>query len=694
VKVRSVHFWIASLSLAVVVGVAVVDLRRTSPGELTRVHAQTKKLESGSNCNACHGGLFSGMTESCLECHAPIEQQIKSSKGLHGTIGKSNAQKCATCHSEHHGGTFEIVNRQSFALAGVSDPTKFDHKLIGWDMNGAHAELACAECHENASLEVLPENGVRFLGLAQDCASCHEDPHKGQMKVSCASCHGQETWQKMHADGHEKHLPLIGGHGALDCRTCHAQGEEHALELMDKRVKSREPRTCIDCHATPHNESFVQQSAMATGIAFENSCVSCHAAEHDSFRDQRLVLTAEQHAWSGFKLDVPHDKQTCERCHDPHPDDFKQRYPGRGQNTCSACHADPHGGQFAQGPFSTGDCLACHERTRFEPHTFDLEKHTRADFALTGAHATTKCNECHLDPRPADSPREFRGIESKCEACHKDVHDGVFAAPATLLTPQKAGECSRCHDTLKFADVPEKRFDHGAWTSFAVEGAHAQSSCEVCHAPRPMRTENGRVFGKVEEKFGKYQGCVTCHQDPHAGIFDGPQFPRVVDGKQDCARCHDSTSFRTLWQGFDHGRWTGFELRQGHKTSECSACHTPLIPPDKNGRSWQPALGSSCADCHDNPHGEQFAVAGATDCARCHADEARDFSTFDHERGSRFPLGDTHKNVACAQCHESEVPLGLKNAVPIVRYKPLGIECADCHGVHDEVLLRHRPVIK
>jgi len=696
VKVRSVHFWIAVLSLAVVVGMAVVDLKRTAPGEVTRVHARDEKLEGGTNCSACHGGFFSDMTSSCLECHAAIDTQIKDDKGLHGTIPRPgiDAQECATCHSEHHGPFFSIVNRQSFVMAGVPDPKLFDHKRIGWDMNGKHLELACAECHEHAFDDVLPPGGERYIGLAQDCVTCHEDPHEGQMKNSCASCHGQETWEKMHADGHEKNLELIGGHGGLDCRACHAKETDRALEAMDKRSKILAPRTCVECHESPHAPVFAQKNAAAVAMPLETSCVSCHAAEHDSFRDERLALSSEQHARSGFTLDLPHDQQKCQQCHDPRALAFADRYPGRKQDLCSACHADPHGGQFALGPFSTGDCLACHERTRFEPHTFDTEKHARAEFVLTGAHLGTQCRLCHEDPVPADSPRMFRGTGMTCEACHADVHSELFAEQASLLPAPAAGECAQCHDTTRFANVPSEKFDHGVWTSFAIEGAHAQSSCESCHFPRAERDKDGRQFGKVEETFDAYQGCFSCHQDPHAGIFDGPSFPELVDGKQDCARCHDSTSFRTLWQGFDHGRWTGFELRQGHQTAACSDCHTPRSTADAFGRSWEPALGTSCGDCHDNPHGTQFAVEGATDCAGCHAETARNFSTFDHERDSRFPLGDTHREVACAACHLVEKSPGVKNAASVIRYKPLGTDCADCHGVHDEVLLRRKPGIK
>lgn len=693
-KVRSAHFWIAVLSLAAVVGVAVVDLERTSPGEVTRVHARDEKIDGGQSCKQCHGGIFSSMTESCLECHAPIEAQIAEREGLHGAIDTGLANACATCHSEHHGGAFAIVNRQSFALAGVPDPLRFDHRMIGWAMDGKHLELECAKCHVNADVAVLPEGGRRFIGLDQSCVNCHEDPHEGAMANACISCHGQNTWEEMHSEDHDQHLPLIGGHDPLDCRACHAKDSDRALESMDRFGPLLAVRSCIECHDSPHAEPFAQGVAALAAMELGSSCVVCHEAEHETFRDQALELDPEQHAQSGFSLALPHDKQTCEQCHDPLQDDFTQRYPGRRQDLCSQCHEDPHGGQFADGPFSTGDCLACHAREHFDPPAFDVEQHARADFALTGTHTTTACNECHRDPVRPELPREFRGIEDNCEACHANVHGEIFEPTSAMLPKIAAGECARCHDTTKFSAVPPERFDHGAWTGFEVDGSHAQSACESCHIPRAVADFDGRTFGRVSEHFGRYQGCITCHRDPHDGQFDGAGFPKLVGGRGDCARCHETTSFRTQPFGFDHGGWTGFELLGGHREAGCSACHTPRIPPDALGRSWEPALGSGCADCHDNPHGDQFQLAGKSDCATCHSDAARNFSTFDHDRDSRFPLGETHRNVACAQCHQPEPAPGLQNGPSIVRYRPLASDCAACHGVHEEVLLRKKPGIK
>jgi hypothetical protein len=61
------------------------------------------------------------------------------------------------------------------------------------------------------------------------------------------------------------------------------------------------------------------------------------------------------------------------------------------------------------------------------------------------------------------------------------------------------------------------------------------------------------------------------------------------------------------------------------------------------------------------------------------------FSAFDHDRDSRFALGAQHARIDCGACHK---PYALTNGDEVVRYKPLPTECADCHGVSEDILLR------
>lgn len=688
-KVKRLSFWIATFSLALVLLIGLVDVQRTSPGPITAVHAQLEKLKGGGECSQCHGGWFSDMTDSCLECHAAIGEQIEARTGLHGAQLKAITQRCATCHSEHHGESFAIVNDQSFALAGAKSRAEFDHTLIGWEMNGAHLALECSKCHANADLSVLAEGQVRFLGESQDCASCHEDPHEGRMRISCASCHGQETWEGLHSLGHESRLPLVGGHGDISCRTCHEKDSPRSLEALGEAVHKPPERACADCHASPHLEEFTRAAALASGLSDAAGCVTCHAAEHDVFRDERLQLSPQQHAASGYSLGPPHDELECSKCHDPQLATFDERYPGRGQDECSVCHADPHEGQFASGPFSSGDCIACHSRQHFDPHEFDLDKHALASLRLEGAHADAECSACHADPQP-EHARRFRGTPNQCADCHDDAHAAFFAAKLAQAQPKPAnGDCARCHDSERFSNA-DAGFDHASWTGFEVLGAHAQATCEACHPRAEHPDPAGRTFGRVEEHFGEFESCATCHDDPHGGDFDKPRHPKRFNEATSCARCHDSRSFRALPHGFDHGLWTRFGLEGGHEGLACSACHTPLRKPDEFGRTWARAAGQNCADCHDDPHAGQFEFEGASDCGRCHTSSLDSMLHFDHESDARFALGEAHRKLDCGACHHLEEHDGLD----VVHYRPLGIRCVDCHGVGEDVLLRRKPRVK
>jgi len=270
----------------------------------------------------------------------------------------------------------------------------------------------------------------------------------------------------------------------------------------------------------------------------------------------------------------------------------------------------------------------------------------------------------------------FRGTPSRCERCHEDAHRGYFDRFAETLGRHASGTCAACHSTEAFSAIPDGVFDHGRWTGFPVRGAHAQSRCESCH-PRSKEADRfGRSFGWVAAQFGTYTGCVTCHVDPHRGAFDTPDLPGEVNGQTGCLRCHVETSFRLVSAAFDHARWTGFAVEGAHLEVGCAACHAPLAKPDAHGRTWGQAPGRRCADCHADPHAGQFRVKGRTDCARCHRSTGFADLRFDHDRDSRFRLGESHQGLACGACHQP-VPEG---PTKVVRYRPMARKCVDCHG--------------
>ncbi len=652
---------------------AIGAAERKSPGRVSTVHGRVAEIEGGEACSACHGGWFGDMRGACSECHTDIATQVTEASGLHGRLAPELIANCASCHGEHHGDDFRLVNPLAFSLAGVADASKFDHALVGFAMAGVHLTLACTKCHRNADVDLVPEGQKRFLGLSQACASCHADPHGGRMQFGCATCHDQAAFADHFVPDHENWLSLFGAHADLDCRACHEAGTEHALENLQPDSR-QQARTCGDCHQTPHSERFLAGNGAALGKQPNATCSECHPLDLPKFTDLRVSVTPEQHAHGGFPLALPHDKVACAGCHTPAVA-YAERHPGRGPRQCQACHEDPHGAQFPSETFANG-CIDCHAATHFAPTEFDRQRHAQTALPLDGQHAEIECHDCHTDSGD-DSPRRFHGTPQRCEQCHADAHADLFARTGQPPAANPRGTCAECHGTDAFAHVDHARFDHEGRTGFAVTGAHTQIECADCHPQTDAADATGRRFGRVPRHGAGFAGCVTCHRDLHEGLFEGQQAPAAVDGRTGCERCHDTASFRALPYGFEHGTFTGFPLTGGHGKIACSGCHERLAQPDAVGRTWGHARGSNCVDCHHDPHQGQFDRLGSTACTRCHK-SATTFATlsFRHNLDSRFPLGEAHQKVACASCHKPEPMQG----VTAVRYRPLPMECVDCHG--------------
>ena len=315
-RLKDPRLWIAIVSAGAVLTLGVVDTQRVSPGAVTAVHGRVSDIEDGQNCSICHGGWGTSMTSACAECHEPISQQIDQSRGLHGSLPADVVpQNCALCHSEHHGPDYSMVNALTFSLAGIPDVDEFDHARIGWEMAGGHLELQCTECHEHADSAPLPAGALRFLGLAKDCSTCHDDPHEGAMRTSCIECHSQDAFDAQHSLGHEAHLPLVGGHAGLDCRACHEKDTPQALEATYRRGSRSSARACADCHESPHASAFEADVAARLELPRAVSCVACHAHEDPSWSTIGEDLDIALHAASGFSLTAPHAELSCGACH-------------------------------------------------------------------------------------------------------------------------------------------------------------------------------------------------------------------------------------------------------------------------------------------------------------------------------------------------------------------------------------------
>lgn len=499
---------IALLCLVVPLAASAASLESlVMPGPVIEGHA---KIEE--QCRTCHDPFdASAQPGLCLDCHKPIAKDLAAGEGFHGRHPDAKSAPCKACHTEHQGRDADITGLQ---------PELFDHAHTDFTLEGAHAELICASCHES---------GARHADAPTACKGCHgkDDPHKGRLGDDCASCHQPERWDRATFDHATTDFPLSGSHAPLACQACHANSlfESAGTQCIDCHRTDdvhagARGNACESCH-TSATWSAKFDHAAKTGFALSGAhgaleCRNCHVAEPeygglarecsachsgddahlgrngtacaDCHSQQSWKVSFDHAAETGFALGGAHGALACAACHtgslkDPLPKD------------CGTCHAtdNPHGESLTA-------CSDCHDdKTWSEAPRF---QHDLTDFALVGMHRTASCEQCH-------ETLAFAPLAGECRDCHsdKDAHDGAFG-PA----------CETCHNPVGW---DYWQFDHGRATDFALAGAHADLVCDACHQP------GSRPDQQATE-------CVACHRvdDVHQGSFG-----------QQCDRCHDAGSF-------------------------------------------------------------------------------------------------------------------------------------------------------
>jgi hypothetical protein len=643
---RLARWALPALSLLAVLAFTWLDLRgaRTGPGPLHPAHAAVAALERGARCEQCHREGQGVDAQRCTSCHAAIGAQRAAGTGLHGALEPALLARCEACHSEHHGDELPLLAPHAWARAGVPDAARYDHRDVPFALTGAHEALPCARCHRDAEAAAPPPGG-RFLGLSQRCTTCHDDAHADAFGGDCASCHGQQQeWRAVPHFAHDA-LALSGAHARTACARCHEAGSGRAVAALRAAPGALQARTCAGCHADPHGAGATV-AALRLPAAATADCTRCHDAS--VWREH--CFNAAAHAAAGYPLLGAHTRAGCAACHGDAERAPRWRGAAPAADDCASCHEHPHGAPLLA---AAASCAPCHGAAdaSFGDGRITAAQHAALGFALAPPHGDVACTSCHAGDARA---QRFPGRSADdCRACHRDPHAGQFAHEARWQ------QCTGCHASTHFRPHAFGVAAHAA-TGFPLDGAHGAVGCDRCHAD---------VRGGVRRFHGTPRACASCHRDPHAGTFDRPGRPRTVDGRDGCARCHDTNAFAPV-ASFDHARWTGHALDGAHRALACDACHAPGGGGPGMARLGR-AAGTACAACHHDPHAGQFARDRATDCTRCHEQASWRTLRFDHARDSRFALDATHAALACSACHRAQDG--------VVRYTPLGTKCGDCH---------------
>jgi len=297
-------------------------------------------------------------------------------------------------------------------------------------LEGAHAELACSDCHPGGDYVTAPP---------RNCNGCHEEHRPAPHWLDeCDECHEQEVWDDLEYE-HEEY-ELTGAHVEAECIGCHAEQEEWdepeticSVCHEDDRPEGHINLDCADCHDTetwedptwPHG--FFPLDGGHDGLM----CTSCHAGGYHDTPDDCHDCHAD---------DAPpgHPSTNCDNCHNIYgwgDTNFTHDFPLTGAHaglTCVECHADGyedtpsqcegcHAGTAPQGHPTSG-CTDCHIPTQWSDTTFDHNF-----FPLEGGHSGPTCEACHQG--------QYSGFDADCNDCHADD------SPHAFFT-----ECAWCHD--------------------------------------------------------------------------------------------------------------------------------------------------------------------------------------------------------------------------------------------------------
>lgn len=354
-------------------------------------HETPHRAGLGNDCDRCHGAAAWGPAArfdaaahartayplagaharvECAKCHAGTKPGPEGPRLAR--LAPIAHARCRDCHADAHRG--ELARRpdggacESCHDVGGFRPARFDraeHGRTAFPLAGAHAAVACAECHGQGAP-----------------APVAAPPAAPPMPRSLPAPRPEAP--------------------APPART--TRGHPAALTLKPRAA------TCAACHVDPHRGQY-------GALPEQGRCEACH--DLVAF----LPARAFDHAMTAFPLEGRHAALACTDCHVP-PAPGRRARPASGE--CAACHADPHLGQFARpGDPEPLGCNDCHGAMAFRPAArFDHARDTR--FPLDGKHAALGCAVCHrtVELAPGLATVLYRPLAVACAGCHVEQHAG------------------------------------------------------------------------------------------------------------------------------------------------------------------------------------------------------------------------------------------------------------------------------
>jgi hypothetical protein len=582
-------------------------------------HKGLKFTDSSHQCTACHTDVHkSELGSNCTRCHSMQSWSISDMIQRHQTtrfplLGRHATLQCENCHSnvaQHkytgaaitcygcHSTDYQNTKNPGHSFAGFSTDCEkchkvnsfswgngFDHNATAFPLTGMHVTTPCSACHQNGS----------FKNTAQDCYACHQTTYRAttspnhiaaKFETNCVTCHTTAGWSPASFSHDNTKFPLTGAHKSVLCKDCHVNNQFATL-----------PMNCVDCHRADF-VGTTNPNHQTQG--YPQNCVQCHSTS-------AWKPASFDHNTTKFALTGRHINIQCQDCHTNN--NYRLVY-----TNCYPCHQVEY-----QRPTNPNHvvamldhrCESCHSTNTWVPSTFS---HSSTKFVLTGKHATTECQSCHVNGN-------YQLAFADCYQCH--LADYAKVTNPVHVVPSFSHQCETCHTTSVWAP---STFDHNA-TKFALTGAHRTVLCKTCHV-------NNQYSGLAPN-------CIDCHRTDYATTTNPNH--QALGYPQVCTQCHTTAAWKPAT--FDHNA-TKFALTGAHIAVQCAQCHV--------NNNYQLAY-TDCYPCHSadfarpaNPNH----VTGMLDhrCETCHSTTAWIPSTFNHG-STKFALTGTHATTPCQSCH-------------------------------------------
>ncbi|MCA0362708.1 MAG: hypothetical protein LCH67_01575 [Bacteroidetes bacterium] len=543
-----------------------------SVSSCTKCHTSGSYQTTSADCNSCHTANYNattnpnhkvmGMGTECASCHTTnpgwLPSTFNHDQYWQLTGAHKNVSDCTKCHNNGdvkntptdcnscHNANFKAATNPNHVSAGFSTdcatchttnpgwrPSTFNHNNY-WPLTGAHANVSnCTSCHV----------GGNFNNTPTDCNACHNanyqsaaSPNHKQlgMGTDCASCHTTNPGWRPSTFNHNSYWALTGAHASVsNCASCHTTGD----------VKTT-PSDCNSCHNSNYRST---SNPNHTAAGLSTDCASCHSTnpgwKPTSFsHNQYWALTGAHTSVS-----------SCVACHT-----------GNAYSTtssdCNACHnanytaaTNPN---HVNSGFST-DCASCHTTNpSWRPSTFNHNNY----WALTGAHASVACTQCHIGGNYNNTPTD-------CNSCHNSNYRA--ASNPNHVNSGFSTDCASCHTTNP--GWRPSTFNHNNF--YPLVGAHAgiANSCTKCHA--------GGNFNNTPNT------CYGCHSSDYNNAS-----PNHASSKfpTDCTGCHSQNAWKPATWDHDNSYFPIYSGEHKGKWSSCTDCHT-------NASNYQVF---SCFKCH------------------------------------------------------------------------------------------------